>query len=178
MSKNIYKDMMEQVVPCQTLIQTTKNKMTKENPIIMRRTLVTVSVIIAATLLLSAAAFAAWHILVDDASESLTDHPPIEISDGKTYVDLGQENKMEVSFGELADFQLRTNSTRITVSIPRGNYEGEFLLYDAQHDSDFIQSFTLDQSNRTRTFSGLTSAKNYFIVASGIDEDVIITITY
>jgi len=177
MSKNIYKDMMGQVVPSQTLIQTTKNKMTKENPIIMRRTLVTVSVVIAATLLLSAAAFASWHILGDDTGESITDHPPIEILDGKTYVDLEEEQKLEVRVGELADLQLRTNSTKITVSIPKGNYEGEFLLYDAQYDSDFIQSFTLDQSNRTKTFSNLTSAKNYFIVANGINENVIVTIS-
>ena len=97
--------------------------------------------------------------------------------EGKTFADLSNMGKLEVSALEIENYQLYTNSTRITVSIPRGEYSGTFLLYNSQDTSDFIMSFDLDQSNRSRTFTALTASYNYYIVANVSDNSVIVTVS-
>ncbi|MCL2002954.1 MAG: zf-HC2 domain-containing protein [Oscillospiraceae bacterium] len=101
----------------------------------------------------------------------------VDIIEGKTYVDLTQAGKLEVNADELSFYQLYTNSSKITVTIPRGDYEGTFWLYNTQYDSDFIMTFDLNQQNRSKTFTNLTSAFNYYIAASESLEDALITVT-
>ena len=101
----------------------------------------------------------------------------VDIIEGKTFVDLTQEGNIEVGSDELSNYQLCTNSTKITVTIPRGECEGTFWLYNTQHYSDFIMSFDLNQQNRSKTFTNLTSAFNYYIIASESLEDALITVT-
>ena len=79
--------------------------------------------------------------------------------------------------GDLPNYQLYANSTRIIVSIPRGDYAGTFYLYATDYPEDFIMTFELDQSNRTKTFTNLTSARNYFLVANGLNDSVLVTVT-
>jgi hypothetical protein len=96
-----------------------------------------------------------------------------QIAEGKIYADLTQE--LQVKGKELYNYQLFTNSEKISVSIPNSKYTGEFVLYDAENDTS-IQQFKLNGTNRTKTFGHLTAATNYYILASGMD-DVIITIS-
>gem|GEM_PF-468467 len=101
----------------------------------------------------------------------------VDIIEGKTYVDLTQTGKLEVNSDDLSNYQLYTNSAKITVTIPRGEYEGTFWLYNTQNDSDFIMTFDLNQQNRSKTFTNLTSAFNYYIVASESLGDAIAAVT-
>ncbi|MCL2084550.1 MAG: zf-HC2 domain-containing protein [Oscillospiraceae bacterium] len=101
----------------------------------------------------------------------------LDIIEGKTHVDLTQAGKLEVSSDELSVYQLYTNSSKITVAIPQGDYAGTFWLYNTQHDSDFIMTFDLNQQNRSKTFTNLTSAFNYYIVASESLGGASITVT-
>jgi hypothetical protein len=63
MDKNQYKQMMEQAVPSAALIHKTKNKMKMEETILIKRKLSTAAVVIAAILMISTTAFAAWYFL-------------------------------------------------------------------------------------------------------------------
>jgi hypothetical protein len=86
-----------------------------------------------------------------------------------------EESELSARAGDLPDYYLRTNSTQITVSIPRGgnSLNAEVFLYDIEYPDDFIQTFSLERGNR-KSFTGLTSARNYFIVVNGVDDDVMV----
>lgn len=102
----------------------------------------------------------------------------IDILDGKTFLSLSDGQRiLEVRAHELANYQLYTNSKQISISIPRGEFESTFRLYDTQNTSDFIMEMKLDQQKRSGTFTNLTSARNYYIISSGIDESAMITVT-
>lgn len=98
-----------------------------------------------------------------------------QIAEGKIYADLTQDGELQVKGKELYNYQLFTNSEKISVSIPNGEYTGEFVLYNAENNTS-IQQFELNGTNRTKTFENLTSATNYYILASGID-DVAVTVS-
>ena len=98
-----------------------------------------------------------------------------QITEGKIYADLTQDGALQVKGKELYTYQLFTNSEKISVSIPNGEYTGEFVLYDVENNTS-IQQFVLNRTNRTKTFENLTSATTYYILASGID-DVVITVS-
>ena len=100
----------------------------------------------------------------------------VDIMNGKTYVNL-TEGSLVVISGDLPNYRFYTNSERIIVSIPRGEYAGTFYLYATDYPEDFIMTFELNQSNRTKTFTSLTSARNYFLVASGLNDSVLVTVT-
>ena len=88
------------------------------------------------------------------------------------------ETMLEVYAEELVGYRLYTNSAKITVSIPRGDYEGIFYLYDAQRLTEPIMQFELNQSTRSKSFTNLTSANIYLIkVEEGIFDGVMVTIT-
>jgi hypothetical protein len=101
----------------------------------------------------------------------------LDILYGKSYHNLTRQGSLQVTATDILNFQLATNSTEIRVTIPRGGYSGTFFLYDVESTDNPIQQFTLDNNNRTMAFSNLTSAKNYFIVAAGIDGAVTITLS-
>ena len=63
MNKNIYKQMMEQAVPSDALIQKTKHKMKKEKPIMIKQSFKTAVIAAAIIMLLATTVFAAWHFL-------------------------------------------------------------------------------------------------------------------
>jgi hypothetical protein len=63
MSKNLYKEMMEQAVPSPELIRATKNKMKKESPTMIKHSFRKVAVAMALIAALGATAFAAWFLL-------------------------------------------------------------------------------------------------------------------
>ncbi|MDR0326187.1 MAG: hypothetical protein LBI19_08860 [Oscillospiraceae bacterium] len=63
MNKNIYKDMMEQAVPSLALLQTTRLKMMKEKPVMIKRSVRAAIIAIAAALLMAATALAVWRLL-------------------------------------------------------------------------------------------------------------------
>jgi hypothetical protein len=98
----------------------------------------------------------------------------IKLMAGKSYhrltENLTEENKLEANARELANYQLYTNTTEITVSFPNGlKAPVTFRLYDTAYGSDtVIQEFVLDEKKLSGAFTGLTSARNYFIEA--IDE--------
>ncbi|MCL2152890.1 MAG: DUF4362 domain-containing protein [Oscillospiraceae bacterium] len=100
----------------------------------------------------------------------------VDLMNGKIYVNLTRDS-LVVGVSDLPDYQLYTNSERITVSIPRGDYAGTLYLYATDHPEDFIMTFELNRSNHTKTFSNLTSARNYFLRANGLDESVLVTVT-
>ena len=103
--------------------------------------------------------------------------PPSQFSDtGNDTVNLTL-GRFEVRAEELAGHRLYTNSTQITVSIPRSSHTGTFYLYDTQYLTDPIMQFELNQSECTKTFTGLTSAKIYLLMADGLDGGVTITIS-
>jgi len=70
MNKNSYKQMMNQAVPSDDLIQKTKYKMKKEKPIMIKRSFKTAIIAAALVMLLATAAFAAWHLLTPPLTPS------------------------------------------------------------------------------------------------------------
>jgi hypothetical protein len=60
---NKYKEMMEHAIPSSALIQATKNKMMKEQPIMMKNTFRTVAAMVAIFLLTAGTVYAAWRLL-------------------------------------------------------------------------------------------------------------------
>ena len=98
----------------------------------------------------------------------LSTEPFLPAGHGNDTVDLSLGN-LEVNAEELVGYRLYTNSTRISVSIPRGDYEGTIYLYDTQNLTDHIMQFELNQTTRSRTFTNLTSANIYLIRADGLD---------
>lgn len=99
----------------------------------------------------------------------------IPVLSGKTYVDLTKDGNLEVSAEELFNYQLYTNSEKITVSMQKGDHEGAFTLYDTENNTD-IQQFNLNKNINSKSFANLTSSRNYYIVASGLG-DLIITVS-
>jgi hypothetical protein len=93
----------------------------------------------------------------------------------KTYVDLSN-GKFDSTANVLANYQFYTNTRQIAVSLPKGDYEGTFTLFDVESNTN-IQVFALDKNNRSKTFTNLTASANYYIVASGLDDSVTVTIT-
>jgi hypothetical protein len=89
-----------------------------------------------------------------------------------------EESGFSARAWDLPNYYLRTNSTRITVSVPRGGngLGAEVFLYDIEYPDVPIQTFVLERGNR-KSFTGLTSARNYFIVVNGVDDDMLITVT-
>jgi len=63
MSKNVYKQMMEQSVPSAALIQKTKSKMMKEEPIVSKHKFRIAAVAFAIVMMITTTAFAAWYFL-------------------------------------------------------------------------------------------------------------------
>lgn len=110
---------------------------------------------------------------VDTASYAASEGIPV--AEGKVYANLTRDGKIEAKGKELANYQFYTNSEEITVSIPKGEYKGEFVLYDALHKVN-IQQFVLDGSKRTKKFTNLSAIDNYYIMASGID-DLVVTVS-
>jgi hypothetical protein len=53
----------------------------------------------------------------------------------------------------------------------------ETYLFDFENDENPIAQFVLDQNARIKTFTNLTSAKFYYLVASDINAAVMITIS-
>jgi len=103
----------------------------------------------------------------------------IPVLSGKTYVDLTHGGSVEADDNNISVYQLFTNSTEITVSIPNGeNGSGTIYLYaiDGENEVNNILEFALDSKNTTKTFTGLTSSRNYYINAVGFD-DVRITVS-
>lgn len=100
----------------------------------------------------------------------------LPVLEGKSYIDLTGEGKIQVTGSELENYQLFTNSTNITVSIPKDvNVSGEFILYCTEIDEELLQ-LTLDANNPSQTFAGCTSIRNYYIKAVGVD-DIVITVS-
>ncbi|MDR3304590.1 MAG: M56 family metallopeptidase [Clostridiales Family XIII bacterium] len=123
------------------------------------------------------AGLVAWEI---DNSGKTIDRASItegeqSIPQKKTYVDLSN-GKFDAAAKVLADYQFYTNTRRIAVSLPKGDCEGTFTLFDVESNTD-IQVFTLDKNKRSKTFTNLTASANYYIAASGIDDSVIVTVT-
>lgn len=108
--------------------------------------------------------------------ESANGNDEAAVLNGKTYADLTKGGDLEVNANELSGYKLYTNSQEIRVSIPEGEYEGRFILYDAENSENGIQEFILNGSNRTKAFSKLTAATNYFIDVWGM-EDVKVKVT-
>ena len=99
-------------------------------------------------------------------------------SQDEVYVDLSQRtDALELSVDDLSGLQLSTNSEKITVSIPRGNYVCTVNLYGSTPGAGSLASFELTQSTRTKTFTNLTSANTYFIEVTGIDGNTLIVIS-
>ena len=99
-------------------------------------------------------------------------------SQDEVYVDLSQRtDAMELSVDDLSGLQLSTNSEKITVSIPRGDYACTVELYGATPGAGALASFELNQSTRTKTFTNLTSATSYFIEITGLAGNALVTVT-
>ena len=77
MNKNTYKQMMEQAVPSDALIQKTKHKMKKEKPTMIKRSFKTALVVAAAMVLLATTAFAAWHFLTPGEVADKLENPAL-----------------------------------------------------------------------------------------------------
>ena len=91
MDKNVYKRMMEQAVPSAALIQKTKYKMKKENPIMIRRSFSTVVAAVLALFLFSTTAYAAWYFLKpSEVAEKLEDYALSAAFNSETAININQ----------------------------------------------------------------------------------------
>ena len=119
---------------------------------------------------------------VDTYSNDSVDIPisendnPVTLINGKVYFDLSRMGELRVTMADLENFQLSTNSTQISVSISQSEYSGTITLYETFNDLE-VQTFSLDQNNRAGVFTNLTSAKNYYITASGFDDTTFFVIS-
>jgi hypothetical protein len=121
--------------------------------------------------------FVRWEIdnpgkTIDRASMTEGEH---SIPQMKTYVDLSN-GKFDSTATMLSNCQFYTNTRQIAISLPKGDYEGTFALFDVESNAN-IQVFTLDKNNRSKTFTNLTASANYYIAASGLDDSVVVTVT-
>jgi beta-lactamase regulating signal transducer with metallopeptidase domain len=109
-----------------------------------------------------------------DIAQSATDEHIIPIIDGKRYLDLEQAGKLVISADDIANYQFRTNSEQIVFSIPEVIPGGQIIMYNAE-TAESIAYADLSKK-RIVAFTNLTSSKNYYIEAIGIDAAVLITV--
>ena len=92
----------------------------------------------------------------------------IPIMEGKTLADLS--DKIIASAESISSYQLYTNSKKITITVI-GNSISEqafITLYDTVN-ADEIMVMQISSTKKTGNFTNLTSAKNYYVVATGLD---------
>ena len=93
MDKNLYKQMMDRVVPSAALIQKTKSKMKKEKPIMIKRSFGTVAAAFAIIVLLTTTVFAAWHLLKPSEVVDKLENPTLSAAfDSETAVYINQSS--------------------------------------------------------------------------------------
>lgn len=87
-------------------------------------------------------------------------------------------DSLETTAGEAGGYVLYTNSTRIQVEVQPGTgLEGEVMLWNAEDDSGYIQSFGVDGKTSSRCFTGLSAAHRYRVTCDGLDGAAVIIIS-
>jgi hypothetical protein len=81
---------------------------------------------------------------------------------------------LQISSSSIADYDLYTNSEKISVSIPDVDFKVKLMLYLAKGNALAAQ-FELGDGKRSNTFTNLTSANLYYIVAES-EQDIDITV--
>jgi hypothetical protein len=87
-----------------------------------------------------------------------------------TICDLSNNGKIIVSAQEASNHRLNTNSEKISVSIDGDNVSdnAQISLYNADGMNE-IQVMQIRPDKKAGTFTNLTSANEYYIVATGLD---------
>ena len=165
MDRETYKRMMGQAVLSETLIQTTKNKMlvsisnhtnnklSKEKPIMIKRSISTAAIVALAVMLLTATAFAAWYFLKpSEVAEQFGDHRLSAAFKGDTAININQSvtsggytfTLLSIASGNdvsdmpfYSDGELNSDRTYAVLAIHKTNG----MLIDRQSDDYIDNSF-------------------------------------
>lgn len=100
----------------------------------------------------------------------------IPLLDGKTYYDLTAEKKLEVPASQAGQYQLYTNSTRISVKLSRHGEPVAVYLYDTEYPEDPIGQFGPEAGEHKVDFTNLTASRNYFLVVEA-EEELTVTVS-
>lgn len=100
----------------------------------------------------------------------------IPLLDGKTCYDLTAEKKLEIPASQAGQYQLYTNSTRISVKLSRHNGPVAVYLFDTEYPEDPILQFGPEAGENKVNFTGLTASRNYFLTVEA-EEELTVTVS-
>jgi len=95
---------------------------------------------------------------------------PDEQSSALPVYNLTNSGKLTANAQDISDYWLYTNSEKITVFVSGDvvNENARITLYDTDGMND-IMVMQINPSRMTGVFTNLTSAKNYYVIATGLD---------